>query len=191
MKQAQQPSVKQLVEAFIFTAKTPLSCDELIDLIASHSTLSQQELHALLLEIEEEFKDRGVALVKLASGYRFQTQPHLAPILKSLHQKQQPKFSKAFLETLALIAYHQPVTRADMENLRGVAVNYSFLQTMLERKWIQVVAYKDVPGRPALYATTTEFLNYFGLNSLDALPKLNNEQEHQAQPLTSTLYKEL
>jgi segregation and condensation protein B len=173
MTSNQTTQTKQIIEAMLFTAENPLAIEDLIVLIPDRN-LTKDAILAIITELQGDYSSRGIALTQVATGYRFQTRPELASALNTLHKPKQTKFSKAFLETLAVIAYQQPVTRADIEAIRGVSVNYQFFQTMLERNWIQVADYKEVPGRPARYATTPYFLNYFGLASLDELPSLES-----------------
>ena len=171
-----QHAAQTIIEALIFASQTPLSLHKIHRLIQPTHGLTKDELVGIIRRIQQDYQARGVQLVTLKEGYQFQTAKELAPILKQLHQPTRSKFSQAFLETLAVIAYRQPVTRADIEQARGVSVNVQFFQTMQERKWIKIVGYKHVPGRPALYATTPQFLNYFGLSHLDELPSLDDPE---------------
>ncbi len=142
--------------------------------------LEQPELDRLqkaVDEIVEDYATRPVALKKVASGYRFQVKPELSFWVGRLFEEKPPKYSRALLETLAIIAYRQPVTRGDIEDIRGVAVSSNIIRTLLEREWIRVIAHKEVPGRPALYGTTKHFLDYFDLSSLHELPTLREIKE--------------
>lgn len=142
--------------------------------------LEQPELDTLqqaVDEIAEDYAQRPIALKKVASGYRFQVKPELSFWVGRLFEEKPPKYSRALLETLATIAYRQPVTRGDIEDIRGVAVSSNIIRTLLEREWIRIVAHKEVPGRPALYGTTKQFLDYFDLSSLHELPTLQEIQE--------------
>ena len=120
--------------------------------------------------LELDYRPRGIQLKEVASGYRFQSLDSLSPWLSRLWQESSPKYSRAMLETLALIAYRQPITRGEIEQVRGVAVSSNIIKTLTEREWIKVIGHKEVPGRPALYATTKQFLDYFSLKSLSDLP---------------------
>lgn len=142
--------------------------------------LEQPELDTLqqaVDEIAEDYAQRPIALKKVASGYRFQVKPELSFWVGRLFEEKPPKYSRALLETLAIIAYRQPVTRGDIEDIRGVAVSSNIIRTLLEREWIRIVAHKEVPGRPALYGTTKQFLDYFDLSSLHELPTLQEIKE--------------
>lgn len=142
--------------------------------------LEQPEIETLqnaVDEIVEDYAQRPIALKKVASGYRFQVKPELSFWVGRLFEEKPPKYSRALLETLAIIAYRQPVTRGDIEDIRGVAVSSNIIRTLLEREWIRIVAHKEVPGRPALYGTTKQFLDYFDLSSLHELPTLQEIKE--------------
>jgi len=150
-------------------------------------------LRRLLEELAEEWQGRGVELVTLASGWRFQTKPEMQPFLEKLAPQKTPRYSRAVLETLAIIAYRQPVTRGDIEEIRGVSVSTSVLKTLLARGWIEEVGHRNVPGKPALFATTSHFLDDLNLRTLDELPPLDEMQSliepdsrNQALPLTET-----
>lgn len=161
----------QLLEAAIFAAEQPLSLQQLSELVAPHE-VSKARVKAALQQLQQSYQERGVQLVEVASGYRFQTRAELAPRLAPLWQERAPRYSQALLETLALIAYRQPITRGDIEDIRGVSVSSQIMKTLQERNWIKVIGHREVPGRPQLYATTTEFLDYFNLTSLDQLPAI-------------------
>lgn len=161
----------QLLEAAIFAAEQPLSLQQLSDLVASHD-VSKARVNAAVQQLQQNYQERGVQLVEVASGYRFQTRAELAPSLAPLWQERAPRYSQALLETLALIAYRQPITRGDIEDIRGVSVSSQIMKTLQERGWIKVIGQREVPGRPQLYATTAEFLDYFNLTSLDQLPAI-------------------
>ncbi|UOA10907.1 SMC-Scp complex subunit ScpB [Methylobacter sp. S3L5C] len=150
--------------------------------------LEQPELQEIQLAIEaitEDYKSRPIELKQVASGYRFQIKQDLSRWVSRLFEEKPPKYSRALLETLAIIAYRQPVTRADIEDIRGVSVSSSIIQTLLEREWVRVVAYKETPGRPGLYGTTKQFLDYFNITSLNELPTLQDIQ-HLDESLDNT-----
>lgn len=134
--------------------------------------LSYDTLRRLLTELQRGWDNRGLELVCLASGWRFQSRPELRPFLERLHPEKPPKYSRAVLETLAIIAYRQPVTRGDMEEIRGVTINSAIIKQLEDRGWIEVIGYRETVGRPALFATTRTFLDDLGLAALDALPPL-------------------
>lgn len=173
--------LKQIIEATLFVADKPVTHELLQDVVLAEFELSKKYLTQLLNEIEKDYADRGIHLVKVASGYRFQSDASLNPWVGRLWQEQVPRYSRALLETLSLIAYRQPITRGEIEQVRGVSVSSNIIKTLMERDWVKTVGHKDVPGRPALYATTNEFLDYFGLNSLAELPSVALFEEHQKQ----------
>lgn len=172
--------LKQLIEASLFVLGKPLSVKMLKDTVLVDFTVSRDKIKAALDELQQDYQDRGVQLVKVAGGYRFQTLDVLSPFLQPLWQEKAPKYSRATLETLAVIAYRQPVTRGDIEQVRGVAISSHIIKSLSDRHWIKVVGHKEVPGRPALYATTLEFLAYFGLDTLADLPPLSDTESLQA-----------
>lgn len=167
--------LKQILEAALFAAEEPLSVDRMTRLFA-HGELDSEEgralIRATLDTLAAEAEGRGYELSRVASGYRYQVRQEYAEWVGRLWEEKPPRYSRALLETLALIAYKQPVTRGDIEELRGVAVSQNIMRTLIERDWIRVVGQREVPGRPSLYGTTRAFLDYFNLKSLDQLPSL-------------------
>jgi segregation and condensation protein B len=163
--------IKQIVEAALLCADEPLTLELLERLFAAEET-DKATLKVVVESLAEDCAGRGIELKRVASGYRYQVRQDLAPWMTRLWEDRPPRYSRALLETLALIAYKQPVTRGDIEQVRGVAVNSNMVRTLLERDWIRVVGYREVPGRPAMYGTTKAFLDYFNLKSLDELPSL-------------------
>lgn len=163
-------TLKSICEAAILAAGEPVSIKRLLDLFAEEERPSTAVLKKILSELTEDYQDRGIQLKQLASGYCFQTQSALNEWIKRLWPEKPARYSRAFLETLSIIAYKQPVTRGDIEAIRGVAVNPNIIKTLLEQEWIQVVGQREVPGRPNLYATSTLFLDHFGLKELTELP---------------------
>lgn len=162
-----------ILEALLFSAGRPLSEQQLLQLFAEDERPSLSELRKALHELEQIYAPRAIELVLLGSGYQFQSKIDFAEWISRLWDEKPSKYSRALLETLALIAYRQPITRGEIEDIRGVSISPSIFKTLLEeRGWIRVVGHRDVPGRPGLYATTKLFLDYFGLNSLDQLPPL-------------------
>jgi segregation and condensation protein B len=162
--------LKQLIEAAIFASDKPLSKEKMKATVLLDFAVSAQALNKVLAELTLDYQPRGIVLRELASGYVFQTADSLSQWLGRLWQETPPRYSRALLETLALIAYRQPITRGEIEQVRGVTVSSNIMKTLQERDWIMAVGHKEVPGRPALYATTKGFLDYFGLSSLSELP---------------------
>ena len=177
MKKINSEQLKQLIEATIFVSDQPVSVDKLKNTVLADFTVSDKAIQSALSALQLDYRPRGIQLVEVASGYRFQSLDSLSPWLSRLWQETSPKYSRAMLETLALIAYRQPITRGEIEQVRGVAVSSNIIKTLTEREWIKVVGHKEVPGRPALYATTKQFLDYFSLKSLSDLP---NAEEFMA-----------
>ncbi len=161
---------KRILEAALLASQEPLGIAELKRLFDGE--VSAETLKHLLAELAEEWSGRSVALVSLASGWRFQTRPEFQPYIERLFPEKPPRYSRAVMETLAIIAYRQPVTRGDIENIRGVTVSTQIIQTLENRGWIDIVGHRETPGRPALYATTRRFLDDLGLRSLEELPPL-------------------
>ncbi|KZZ40210.1 SMC-Scp complex subunit ScpB [Oleiphilus sp. HI0117] len=149
-----------------------MSIDAIQALLEPDLTPTRAVFRSVLQEIEEDYKGRGVELVEFSGAYRFQSRPSMSEWVQRLWEERPQKYSRALLETLALIAYRQPITRGDIEEVRGVAVSSTIMKTLLERNWVRVVGHREVPGRPAIYATTKHFLSYFNLSSLDDLPTL-------------------
>jgi segregation and condensation protein B len=164
------PEAKRILEAALLAAQEPLSPSELKRLFDGE--LGVDAIRKLLAELAQDWQGRAVELVTLSSGWRFQTRAELQPYLDKLFPEKAPRYSRAVMETLAIIAYRQPVTRGDIEDVRGVVVSTQIIQALETRGWIDVVGHRDTPGRPALYATTTRFLDDLGLRSLEELPPL-------------------
>lgn len=165
-------SPQRILEAALLAAGRPLPADELLQILGPELCPNAQELQGLLKQLESEYQNHVLELVQVASGYRFQVRSLYGPAIAGLWQERAPRYSRALLETLAIIAYRQPITRGEIEDIRGVAVASNIIKTLMERHWIRVVGRREVPGRPALYATTKAFLDYFNLQSLEALPSL-------------------
>ena len=164
--------IRNVIEAALLAAGQPLPLAELARLFEEHVRPGTHELQAALAALATEYAGRGIELKHTASGYRIQVRRELAAEISRLWPERTVRYSRALLETLALIAYRQPITRAEIEAVRGVAVNPNIIRTVLERNWVRVVGHRDVPGHPELLGTTREFLDYFGLKSLDELPPL-------------------
>ena len=167
----------QILEGALLAAGEPLSVQRMALLFEENERPSKEEIRVAIKSVEERCEDRGYELVQVASGYRFQVRQDLAAWVGRLWQERPARYSRALMETLSLIAYRQPITRGEIEEIRGVAVSTNIIKTLLEREWVRVVGHRDVPGRPAMYATTRQFLDYFNLKSLDQLPPLAEIKE--------------
>ena len=165
--------IKHVLEAALLAAGRPLNLDKLGELFAKRSRPDQQSLTSVLEMLAADYEGRGIELKEVASGYRIQIKQSMNDWLTPLWDERAPRYSRALLETLSLIAYRQQITRGDIEAVRGVAVTTGIIRTLLERDWIRVVGHREVPGRPAMFGTTREFLDYFGLKKLDDLPPLS------------------
>ena len=165
---------KRVLETALICANAPLPLGEMKALF--DGALGADTLRRVLDELVNDWQDRGVELVALASGWRFQSRPELRPFLDRLHPEKPPKYSRAAMETLAIVAYRQPVTRGDIEDIRGVTVSSQIVKQLEERGWIDAIGYREAPGRPALYATTRQFLDDLGMASLDQLPPIDGAQ---------------
>ena len=164
--------LKHILEATLMAAGRPVPLDELAGLFDESEQPSSEDLEQALAELQSDFRQRPLELKQVASGYRFQVRQSFSPWVSRLFEERPGRYSRAFLETLAIIAYRQPATRGEIEDIRGVAVSSGIIKTMLERDWIHIVGHKEVPGRPALFATTRHFLDYFNLTGLSELPPL-------------------
>ncbi len=162
----------QIIEAALLSASRPLKIEEIQRLFPKDQTPDKEDIKETLSEIEELCANRGVELKRVSSGYRMQVKQSLSKYIAKLWEEKPQKYTKATLETLALIAYRQPITRGEIEEIRGVSVGTQLIRGILERGWIKIVGQRDVPGRPSLYATTKEFLDYFDLQHLRELPDL-------------------
>lgn len=171
--------LRNIIEALLLSSHEALSLEKMQNVFDEWQRPTEQKIKSVLAELEAESASRSYELHLLASGYVLQTKKEYAPWVAKLHIEKPAKYSRALLETLAIIAYKQPVTRADIEELRGVAVNTQIIRTLLEREWIRVAGHKDVPGKPAVYITTKEFLNYFNLQHLHELPSLPEVMESE------------
>ncbi|ASD66794.1 SMC-Scp complex subunit ScpB [Pseudoalteromonas piscicida] len=173
----------ELVEAAIFVSDKPLSKKRLKETVLEDISVSSPRIEQALETLVNHYQTRGVRLVEVGTGYRFQACPSLSPWLSKLWQEKAPKYSRATLETLALIAYRQPITRGEIEQVRGVTVSSNIIKSLIDREWIKVVGYKEVPGKPALYATTKQFLDYFSLSGLGELPRLPEQHNEKIEQL--------
>lgn len=177
--------MQAIIEAALMVTAYPLTIAALQNLFPDEEKPSNTEIRAILTNIKDRFsQNSGIELHEVANGYRFQTKPELSPWLSRLLEERAPRYSRAFLETLAIIAYKQPITRAEIEDIRGVTVSSNIVKTLVEREWIRIIGYKEIPGKPAIYGTTKEFLDYFNLKSLIELPtltELKNFAEQEAK----------
>lgn len=164
--------IKHFVEAALLAAGRPLSIDQLKGLFDGRTAPEKSEIRAAIATLNEEYEERGIVVSEVASGFRMQVKSAMADRLQKLWEERPPRYSRAMFETLALIAYRQPITRGDIEEIRGVSVSSNIVRQLLERDWVRVVGHRDVPGRPAMFGTTKGFLDYFGLKKLDDLPPL-------------------
>jgi segregation and condensation protein B len=167
--------IENAIEAALFSSERPLSIRELQILFSEK--VDKDDIQSAIATLRSHYADRGVELVEVAGGFRFQTKVAHAPALRALRESRPPRYSRALLETLAIIAYRQPVTRGDIEDIRGVTVTTEIMRVLLDREWIRQSGTREVPGHPALYVTTPGFLEYFGLTSLKQLPNLQDERQ--------------
>jgi segregation and condensation protein B len=164
--------IKYFVEAALLAAGRPLSVDQLQNLFDGRMAPEKSEIRQAISALIEEYEHRGITIGEVASGYRIQVKAGMADQLQKLWEERPPRYSRALFETLALIAYRQPITRGEIEEVRGVSVSANIVRTLLERDWVRIVGHRDVPGRPEMFGTTRFFLDYFGLKKLDDLPPL-------------------
>ncbi|MGP4842529.1 SMC-Scp complex subunit ScpB [Marinobacter sp. 1Y8] len=173
MNEEQIRRVQNIIEGALLTSGKPLNLDQLRELFTEDERPARQVMEHAISQLELACADRSYEVVKVASGYRLQIRSEYASWVGRLFEEKPQRYSRALLETLALIAYRQPITRGEIEDIRGVAVSSNIIRTLTEREWLRIVGHKDVPGRPAMYATTRQFLDYFGLKTLEQLPPLS------------------
>ncbi len=167
-------NLKFTLEAALLASTQPVSVNKMLELFAADEKRpSRDDVRTALKALAEDYQDRGVELAEVASGFRVQVRQSQEPWIARLWEEKPPRYSRALLETLALIAYRQPITRADIEDIRGVSVSTQIVRTLLEREWVRIVGHREVPGKPAMYGTTRQFLDYFNLKRLDELPSLS------------------
>ena len=164
--------IKSIIEAALFVANKPLTIDHLLELFAEDKQPERSVIRISLRELRNDYAERGIELAQIASGYRFQTKAELTPWVRHLWATRPPRYSRALLETIAIIAYRQPITRSEIESIRGISVSTDLMKRLQDYNWIRILAHRDTPGRPALYGTTREFLNHFNLKNLNGLPTL-------------------
>ena len=167
-----QSEIQCIAEALLLASDQPLSIERMLELFDEETRPTRQQLRAALESLQQSLEGRAVELREVGSGWRIQTRAAYAQLVGRLWEEKPPRYSRALLETLALVCYRQPISRAEIEDIRGVSLSQSILKTLLERNWIRVVGYREVPGRPALFGTTREFLDDFGLKHLEELPTL-------------------
>lgn len=173
-------SIAQVIEAALFSSSEPLNAERLLQLFEESARPNIAEIKEAVTTLKNHYENSSLELAEVASGYRFQVKSNFSPYIQRLEARKPPKYSRAFLETLALIAYRQPITRGEIEEVRGVAVNPAIIKTLLDREWIKIAGYRDVPGKPALFATTKTFLDYFNLKKLSELPPLSELMDFEA-----------
>jgi len=167
-----ETEIKFFIESALLAAGRPLSVDQLQGLFDGRSVPSKPDIRAAIEALVSEYEPRGITIAEVASGFRIQVKASMAERLQKLWEERPPRYSRALFETLALVAYRQPITRGEIEEVRGVSVSPNIVRTLLERDWVRVVGHRDVPGRPEMFGTTRTFLDYFGLKKLDDLPPL-------------------
>lgn len=173
-----QEQLKNIIEAALMVSDKPMSINRLLELFQKDvDEIEREEIMAAIQELQDDYQSRGIELTKVANGYRIQSRAEYADWVNRLFDEKPPRYSRALLETLAIIAYRQPLTRAEIEDIRGVSVSSNIIKTLQEREWIRVVGHKDLPGKPELLATTKEFLDYFNLKTLSELPTLAEIKE--------------
>ena len=173
-------TIKNVLEAAMLAAGKPLNVEQLIGLFKKRGGPSKDDIRSALATLTDDYEDRGIELKRVASGYRIQIRRNMGDWLMPLWEERAPRYSRALMETLSLIAYRQPITRGEIEEVRGVAVSTNIVRTLLERGWVRVVGHRDVPGKPAMFGTTREFLDYFGLTKLEDLPPLSEIRDLEA-----------
>ena len=169
--------VRRIIEAALLAAQRPLSLAQMVELFPEDAPAPADAIAQAIESLRADCAERGVELVEVASGFRYQVRSEMQPWVSRLWVERQVKYTRATLETLALIAYRQPITRGEIEQVRGVAIHSNLIKTLEEREWVRIVGHRDVPGKPALYGTTRNFLDYFGLKNLDQLPPLAELRE--------------
>lgn len=168
----EEREIQYFIEAALLAAGRPLSAAQLQELFDGRMRIEKAEIRKAVEALNESYAERGIVVAEVASGYRMQVTAAMADRLQKLWEERPPRYSRALFETLALVAYRQPITRGEIEEIRGVSVSSNIVRSLLEREWVRVVGHRDVPGRPAMFGTTKLFLDYFGLKKLDDLPEL-------------------
>ena len=171
--------IKNIVEALLLSSGEPLSADRIHKIINSKESCTKAEVLEAIDSLKIDYENKEIEISRVASGFRIQAKASINDFLNIIYAEKTPRYSRALMETLSIIAYKQPVTRGDIESIRGVSVSSSIMRTLTDRKWIKIVGYRDVPGKPAMFSTTNEFLDYFGLEKLSELPDLPDIKEPQ------------
>ena len=169
--------LKNIIEAILLASYEPLSADKLHRIITSKVNTSKSDILSAIDDLKTDYENKEIEIAKVASGFRIQAKSEIGDYLNIMFAERTPRYSRALLETLSIIAYRQPVTRGDIEAIRGVSVSTSIMRTLTERSWVRIIGYRDVPGKPAMFATNPEFLDYFSLQRLDQLPDLPEKKE--------------
>ena len=172
-------NLKNTIEALLLSSDEPLSADKLYKIISNKERITKADILDSIKELEDDYESTEIEVSRVATGYRIQAKKSINDYLNIIFAEKTPRYSRALMETLSIIAYKQPVTRGDIEAIRGVSVSSSIMRTLSDRNWIKIIGYRDVPGKPAMFSTTSEFLNYFGLERLDELPDLPDIKEPQ------------
>ena len=171
--------IKNIVEALLLSSGEPLSADRIHKTINSKESCTKAEVLEAIDSLKIDYENKEIEISRVASGFRIQAKASINDFLNIIYAEKTPRYSRALMETLSIIAYKQPVTRGDIESIRGVSVSSSIMRTLTDRNWIKIVGYRDVPGKPAMFSTTNEFLDYFGLEKLSELPDLPDIKEPQ------------
>ena len=171
--------IKNIVEALLLSSGEPLSADRIHKIINSKESCTKAEVLEAIDSLKIDYENKEIEISRVASGFRIQAKASINDFLNIIYAEKTPRYSRALMETLSIIAYKQPVTRGDIESIRGVSVSSSIMRTLTDRNWIKIVGYRDVPGKPAMFSTTNEFLDYFGLEKLTELPDLPDIKEPQ------------
>lgn len=167
-----EPRIKTIVESVLLASGKPLTLDNLLAVFGEDEKPERDQIRQAIAALQEDYAERGIELVQVGSGYRVQVGQDMEPWVSRLTEEKPQRYTRALLETLALVAYRQPITRGEIEDIRGVSVSSSIMKTLQDREWVRIVGHRDVPGRPAMYGTTKKFLDYFNLKGLDDLPTL-------------------
>ncbi len=170
-------NLKHTIEALLLSSDEPLSTEKLFKIISNKHQITKADVLDSIHSLENDYLDKEIEVSRVASGYRIQAKKSINDYLNIIFAERTPKYSRALMETLSIIAYKQPVTRGDIEAIRGVSVSSSIMRTLTDRNWIKIIGYRDVPGKPAMFSTTADFLNYFGLEKLEELPDLPDIKE--------------
>ena len=170
-------NLKNTIEALLLSSDDPITADKLYKIISNKEKITKADVLDAIKELEDDYETKEIEVSRVASGYRIQAKKSINDYLNIIFAEKTPRYSRALMETLSIIAYKQPVTRGDIEAIRGVSVTSSIMRTLSDRSWIKIIGYRDVPGKPAMFSTTAEFLDYFGLKRLDELPDLPDIKE--------------